>query len=153
MPTYLCIDVLIATWTRRYSDTLIHKKKLVTSLELQDGNYVISPFSKDSVYGHFEIKISKNDKLLVDKTIVEKPSSIEEFDNIIKERVHFVRENTSYTQHFSITGQDDFEVTGLIEFVHEPACIPYDVGFVLRYRSGNLTVEKTKTKISDEYKL
>jgi hypothetical protein len=44
-------------------------------------------------------------------------------------------------------------VSGLIEFLLEPSCVPYDVEFVSSYRSGVMKVKKIKTSISKEYKL
>ncbi len=122
------------------------------TIQLEKGSYVISPFSNDDIYGHFEISIDENKNFLSDKTLLEIPSSVEEMDPIIKEKVKFVRVNTTYKQKVQRLSKNDFEVAGLIEFVLEPSCIPYDVEFVISNRSGKMEVEKTKTSISKEYK-
>jgi len=126
---------------------------LATTIVLKNGSYVISPFSKDDIYGHFSISIAKSDALIVRETMLEMPNSIEEFDSIIEKPVKFVRVNTSYKQQVKVMTKEEFEVSGLIEFVLEPSCVPYDVEFIISQHSGKLQVKKTKTAISAEYKL
>ena len=93
---------------------------LDVTIELENGSYVISPYSKDDIYGHFGISIPNNSNLSPDKTLLEIPSSVEEHDPILDQPVKFVRGNTIYKQRLKITNQNDFEVKGLIEFVLEP---------------------------------
>lgn len=126
---------------------------LSTTIELEKGDFVISPFSKDSVYGHFEISFADSSNIIFDDLLLEIPKSIEEYDPIIEASVNFVRQNTTYKKKLKATGKDDFEVFGMIEFVHEPRCIPYDVEFKITYNAGKMEVMKTKTIISKEYKL
>jgi len=126
---------------------------LSTTVILNKGSYIISPFSKDTTYGHFYFNIDKTDHLLADHKLVETPPSIEEFDPILEAPVKFVRVNTTYQQKLKLTKEDDFEVAGLVEFLLEPICIPYDVAFKISYQNGKMSVEKTTTVISSEYKM
>lgn len=125
---------------------------LTVDFKLDKGSYIISPFSKDDFYLPFSIAINES-KFIQPGQLLEAPITVEELDTIINKQVRFVRENTTFTQNIKVLNQDDFEVTGLIEFLIEPQCIPYDVEFVISKNSGKLNVEKTKTYISKEYKL
>jgi len=65
--------------------------------------------------------------------------------------VRFVRENTVYKQNIKLLSEEDFEVSGLIEFLLEPICKPYSVEFMLTYNAGTMRVEKIKTAV--DYKI
>ncbi len=125
---------------------------LIVTIELENGNYVISPYSEDETYGHFEISFAETSNFILLDQLLEIPNSVEEFDPVLKRQVKFVRETTSYTQRIRLASQDNFVVSGLIEFVLEPSCVPYDVEFVITYHSEKMNVKKTKTVISEEYK-
>ena len=125
---------------------------LSATIELEGESYVNSPFSKDEIYGHFEISIEETDKFQLTEQLIESPNSVEEYDPIVEMPVRFVRENTTYKQRLSKLSQNDFEVAGLIEFVLEPSCVPYDVTFTISNNSGVLAVKKMKTSISKEYR-
>jgi len=129
------------------------KYELSTTIELKDGNYIISPYSEDDIYLHYSITIPKNNNLIVDEKLIEIPASIPEIDPILNIPVRFVKETTTYKQEIEVTTEKDFEVSGLIEFLVEPSCIPYDVEFLISHQSGIMEVKKTKTAISKEYKL
>ena len=126
---------------------------LVIELKLKNGSFIISPFSKDSIYGNLNISFTESSQLLPSNSILEIPKSIKEFDPIIDEQVNFVRENTTYKKDLRILTKNDFEVTGLIDFVLEPICIPYDVKFVISQKTGKVEIKKMRTSISKEFKL
>lgn len=124
---------------------------LSVSLELFDGAFVVSPYSKDTIFGHFDISIADMGSVITEGLPLELPSSIEEFDPVLEAPVRFVRTNTTFTQKLNILTKEDFQVSGLIWFVLEPSCVPYDVEFTLSSQNGILKVEKTKTAISKGY--
>jgi len=124
---------------------------LATILELDSGSYVISPFSEDDFYGPFQISIIDSTHLFVDESLIEIPQSVEENDPYINVPVRFVRENTVYKQNIKLLSEEDFEVSGLIEFLLEPICKPYSVEFMLTYNAGTMRVEKIKTAV--DYKI
>lgn len=125
---------------------------LAATIDLCKDCFVVSPFSEDETYGHFDISIAKTSNLIADDLLLEIPSSMEEFDPILNRQVKFVRINTTYQQKIKVLTEDDFEISGLIWFVLEPSCVPYDVEFTLSYRSGIMEIKKTKTSISKSYK-
>ena len=136
---------------------------LVVAIELNNGSYIISPYSEDSTYGHFHIYIKDtaqlnklihpdlglyiedNKYLALGDSLLEIPHSIEEYDPTLERVVKFVRQNTTYKQKLTTLGKDDFESPGLIWFILEPSCIPFEVGFTIFYRSGQMEVRKTST--------
>lgn len=125
---------------------------LSATISLAKGSYIISPFSTDSIYLHFAMSIPPTYYLISDNKLSETPNSIPEIDPILNEPVRFVRGKTTYKQQIKVINENDFEVSGLIEFLVEPVCVPYDVEFTISKRSGIVTVKKTKTYISKEYK-
>jgi hypothetical protein len=127
--------------------------ELAATIELENGSYVVSPYSEDDIYLHFSISIPDNDNLIADDKLLEIPASVPEIDPILNIPVRFIRGTTTYKQKIELTTENDFEVSGLIEFLVEPSCVPYDVEFTASYNSGVMTVKKTKTFISKEYKL
>lgn len=127
--------------------------EISATIELEKGSYVVSPFSKDTIFGHFDISIKDNEYLNFEGMLEETPNAVEEFDKVINMPVKLVRGKTCYKQRVRLSNQNDFEVAGMIWFVLEPRCIPYDVEFAISHHSGNLKIQKTKTAISKEYGL
>ncbi len=125
---------------------------LSVALDLDSDSYVVSPHSKDTIYGHFDISMKDFGNLIQDKNLVEIPASVEEYDPILKEPVRFARGKTTFKQHIHVLSKRDFEASGLVWFVLEPSCVPYDVEFKISHQSGEMTVQKTKTSISAGYK-
>jgi len=117
---------------------------LVTTISLDKGSYIISPFSQDTVYGHFELTLKDSNNLVFTSKMTESPNSKTEFDPIIKDYVNFVRTNTTYSQHIKILNKEDFEVSGNVWFLIEPLCSPVDIEYILSYNSGNLSVIEGK---------
>lgn len=125
---------------------------LTTALELDEGSYVISPFSEDTFYLKFNIFLEENEFFTLNDPLIEVPPSIIEFDTIIETPVRFVRQNTIYKQPIKINQQEDFNTTGMVELLVEPSCIPYQVDFTLSYQSGALNIQKTETRFHPSYK-
>ncbi len=118
---------------------------LVTSIELDKGCHVISPYSPDTILLPVNLIITENETFTLDSTLIEYPISTTEYDSLLETNVNYVRENTSYTQRINLNTQQDFEVNGQVELLIEPRCIPYQIDFTISNASGELTVSKTKT--------
>lgn len=129
-----------------------HHFQLVSTIDLAEGSYIISPLSKDSFYLPYTHTISKNDSVMPIADLVEFPESVVELDSLIEKKVRLVRTKTVFTQAYKILQQENFIVKGLIEFLVEPSCIPYDLTFDIKNQSGVLTIENEKLIISAEYK-
>ena len=125
---------------------------LAATVKLNKGDYIISPFSTDGFYLNFSMKLDNSTHFLIDGELTESPKSIPEVDPIINKPVRFVRANTIFKQKLKVEKQGDFEVSGLVEFLLEPSCVPYDVAFVLASKAGKMTVKDVKITISEEYK-
>jgi hypothetical protein len=125
---------------------------LAVTIDLFDGSFIVSPHSQDSVYGHFDIIFKDFGNIVADKTLSEIPASYPEIDPILNTLVRFVRGKTTYKQNIHILTKGDFDASGMIWFVLEPSCVPYDVEFRISSRSGKMTITKTKTAVSAGYK-
>jgi len=123
---------------------------LVVSIALDSGCYVVSPYSKDDTYGHFDISIADSSHFMAYDTLLETPQSVEEFDSILNEPVKFVRGYTTYKQKVRLLSKNDFKVSGLIWFVLEPRCVPYEVEFVISYSSGQMKIKKAYMRITNQ---
>lgn len=125
--------------------------RLVAELALSNGAYVVSPFSPDTVYGHFNLSLESNANLRFVNELYEFPHSRSERDPILEGPVNFVRGDTRYSQTLESLTEDDFEVRGQAWFVLEPSCVPYEVAFAISQRDGELTIaqEEPKSQLSD----
>ena len=125
---------------------------LATTVKLNKGDYIISPFSTDGIYLNFSMLLDNSNHLAINGQLSENPETAPEVDPIINKLVRFVRVNTTFKQKLKVEKQGDFEVPGLVEFLLEPSCVPYDVAFVLSYKKGEMTVKNVEITVSEEYK-
>ena len=119
--------------------------ELKVKVELDPGAYFVSPKSKDSYLGFFNIDIENNEHITIDPLITENPASVETLDEYKHEPVNFVTENTTYTVQFTTNSHKDFEVTGVVRFVIEPRCTMEEIPFLIMYRSGKFKIKKIGT--------
>ncbi len=118
-----------------------HTYNLNTLLRLDSGIYVISPYSKDDVYGPFTLSVNDSSHLSFIDSLIELPSSVPEFDSILEAPVRFIKQGTRFQQKMQITKPTiDFETTGSIWMVPEPSCLPYEMEFTLIYKNGQLNL-------------
>ncbi len=117
--------------------------QLVTEIILKNDSYFVSPHSKVAYKGRFSSGLQKNANLEMTNNIIEIPRSVEEIDPhpFVNGPVNWVRENTTYTQPLKLNTNSDFEVSGLIKFTIEPRCSLEKIGYTIRYKSGNMTVQ------------
>lgn len=118
---------------------------LIAYIELNNGSYVISPFSKDTIYGHVNLSLKESELITLVGAVSESPISKEEYDPILETQVKFVRTNTRYKQEIKLETKNDFELGGAFWFLLEPECVPYKIDFLLKQKSGRLSVEKMNT--------
>lgn len=125
--------------------------KLVVDIELDEGSYFASPYSKDKMQGYFDIVLNENDHLVMDKGFLEIPKSIESIDPFANEPVHWVSQNTSYSRKLEIKNEKDFVATGYVRFVIEPKCTLEKINFEISQVAGNLKINKINTyKVADK---
>ncbi len=117
--------------------------RLEVKMDLAEGSYFVSPHSKGSYKGIFNISIEGKNKLSTNGNLLEVPRSVEQIDPWKNSLASIVNENTTYKQTFTIVPQNDFEVTGLVRFVIEPRCTLEEVKFIISYYSGELKIKKT----------
>jgi len=119
---------------------------LIIEMELGKDSHYVSPNSKGEYLGMFSMILEENTKLHMHRKFSEIPLSKESTDPWTGNPVNFVRENTKYTQQFTISDTNDFEVSGLIQFTIEPRCTLEKIHFTIKNTSENLEIKHTSTK-------
>jgi len=129
------------------------KYLLVADLKLAKDAFIISHYSKDSFYLNFTVQYPDQEAMIATNEINEFPVAMEEFDPIIEQQVKFIRSDTRFSQKFKLKSKDDISINGVIEFLVEPSCIPYDVMFSIIQKDGKVYLGDYQVKISKEYKM
>ena len=118
---------------------------LKVTMQLEEGSYYASPHSNNDFLGLFNIELDQEVELVLLDEWLESPRSVEEFDEIARCNVNWVREETTYSNKIAVNNPNDFKVGGTVSFVVEPSCNRYEVTFDLIQETGNLRVEKKET--------
>lgn len=115
---------------------------LVVRVNLSKGCYYVSPHSKGDFSGIFTLTIKDTDKLEKTASLIETPRSVEEYDPhpFVDGYVNWVRQTTTYNQQLKLTGEDNFKVSGMIQFTIEPRCTLEQIPFIISYENGEMKV-------------
>jgi hypothetical protein len=116
-------------------------------LELNDSSWIVSPFSTDGFYLPFSVSLEDSKHVKLAGNITERPTSLTEFDSLIKKEVQLVREPTVFSHRLDASKLKDEVVKGKIEFMIEPLCVPYTVDFVISRDDGIVSVLQTDTSV------
>ena len=111
------------------------KTKLRIQLELDSGNYFISPLSTDSMFGKLQLQLLGNEVQL-DGEWDEHPRSNGSWDPHAEAMVRFVNQSTAFHVPLATPQASRWRSAGKLFFVLEPMCIPYAVDFEME-ESGN----------------
>lgn len=110
------------------------------SIDLDSGCYITSPFAK-GMKGRFIVSLDDNQHLILSDEIIVTPKSIEKDvwwnDNPVK----LIEVNTNFQQKIKLLSKDDFEVSGIIQFVIEPKCTMEKKEFVISNRKGKMEIK------------
>lgn len=122
---------------------------MTITMQLEEGSYYASPHSNNDFLGLFNIELDQEVELVLMDEWIESPRSIEEFDELARCNVNWVREETTYSNKVAINNPNDFKVGGTVSFVIEPSCNRYEVTFNLIQEAGVLRVEKDETVMAN----
>jgi hypothetical protein len=119
---------------------------MVTTMKLFGGSFYVSPHSTRDFKGRFTIELVDNDHLILGDNFKETPRSEEVFDphQFVNGLVNWVQEDTRYDHSLTVKSQEDFDVGGKIIFTIEPKCTLEEIPFMIKYRSGVLSIEDWK---------
>lgn len=78
-------------------------------------------------------------KIIANEAIIETPLSKGELNNH-GSLVNWVRQSTNYKQTLKVLSNDDFEVSGFIQFTIEPRCTLEKIPFILSNTNGKLSI-------------
>lgn len=116
---------------------------LTIFMKLSGGPFILSPLSPNDYVGHFTIRIDENPHLMELENISETPALLEQVSPWGEGLVKFVKEDTKFRQKLVVKTQEDFEVSGWLQFVIEARCIPEKIPFLISNKEGVLTIKKT----------
>lgn len=116
---------------------------LHVSVSLKDGAHYISPNSRGTYKGKFQLFIAGKQHLAVDRFLIEQPASKEIYDShpFVNGYVNWVAVDTQYSQQLNVLSTADFNVFGYVQFTIEPRCTLEKIPFIIKQRNGKLVVE------------
>jgi len=112
--------------------------RLVATIDFRNGSYTASPLTDRDLSGLFRMEVAPSNHIRLDDAIEENPPSIE-IDNMPGK---WIREKTTYKQILHISHDEDFQIGGKVTFTIEPRCTFEEIPFMIKYRSGVLTIEE-----------
>jgi hypothetical protein len=128
------------TLTMRMEGSAAAGYRLVAHLALDSGSYFVSPYSSDRYQGYFNLSLTDNELLLLDRNFEETPRSFPRPDRWEGGLSHFVHESTSYAYSLHPQTKEDFKVQGMVRFVIEPKCTLEEIPFSVSQKDGVLSV-------------
>ncbi|MFD0963413.1 hypothetical protein [Pseudofulvibacter geojedonensis] len=112
---------------------------LTAKMMLLKGAHYVSPYSKKSFKGKFNLTINPNNKIKVDDFLLSVPDS--ETQSIINGSLDWVKVNTIYKQQFFVNPKDNFTATGFVQFVIEPRCTFEKIPFSIIQKDGHIRIQ------------
>lgn len=116
----------------------------IAKVKLDSGAYIISPYSTDDTFLHFNILFQENDHISTIDSLIETPISTAEYEELLEQEVRYVRQTTTYEKKFERTDYEDFEMEGSIEFLVEPRCSVEEIRFTIKCISDTMYIESNK---------
>lgn len=111
---------------------------LSIQMNVKKDGYFVSPTEPGSFTGKFTIVLTEPQHLQTNGAIMETPlSKVDENEGFVK----LVRQNTHYKQSLKVLTNENFEVSGHIQFTIEPRCTLEKIPFILSYVDGKLSVK------------
>lgn len=143
MPTHFNDDVInvdqLYTSIIRVDEVIKNEYRLSVQMNLKNDSYFASPNEIENFTGKFTIVLEKSEKLSTIGTIIETPLSKGELNNH-GSLVNWVRKNTNYKQTLKVLSNDNFEVSGYVQFTIEPRCTLEKIPFILSNTNGKLSI-------------
>ena len=144
-PTYFSDDLVfndeLYTVVLRVDQQKNSDYLMTVEMLLKKNAYFVSPNSRRDFSGRFTIVWKDVNYLKLDEVLTETPLSLEEFDPhpFVKGPVNWVRVNTTYKQSLKVFSEENFEVSGYLQFTIEPRCSLEKLPFRLSYKNGRLS--------------
>lgn len=111
---------------------------LSIQMNVKKNGYFVSPTEPGAFTGKFSIVLTEPQHLQTNGPIIETPlSKVDENEGFVK----WVRENTHYKQSLKVLTNENFEVSGHIQFTIEPRCTLEKIPFILSYVDGKLSLK------------
>jgi hypothetical protein len=117
---------------------------LITTVKLHGGSYYASPNCTRDVKGKFHVELADQERIVLADMIKEVPLTVEGvyYHPLVNGPMDWVRVDTRYEQRLTVTSREDLEVEGKYRFTIEPRCTLEEIPFLIKQRSGVLTIER-----------
>jgi len=141
-PTYFSDDLVredsLYTTIIRIDKQSEKEHLLSIQMNVKKNSYFVSPTDPGSFTGKFTIVLTEPQHLQTNGAIIEIPlSKVDANEGFVK----WVRQNTHYKQSLKVLTNENFEVSGHIQFTIEPRCTLEKIPFILSYVDGKLSVK------------
>jgi TonB family protein len=119
---------------------------LISTMDLHGGSFYVSPNSTRDFKGKFHVEVADLGHVVLEDSFKEIPRSIEVIDlhRFVNGPVDWVNADTKYEHTLTVTTKEDFDIGGKYQFTIEPKCTMEIIPFLIKQRSGVLTIEKWK---------
>jgi TonB family protein len=116
---------------------------LVTSMELHGGSYYASPNCTRDMKGKFHLELAEQDQVILAKRFKEIPLGLQSMLHhpVVHGPMDWITQDTRYEHTLTVNTAEDLDVTGFYRFTIEPRCTLEEIPFVIKQRSGVLTIE------------
>lgn len=153
-PPLHVIDVLhkdTAPFKLEFSLDQINSKNttLITTLSLDDGDYVTSPSSVQDFLGKYTLEFKDDTKISTIGALIASPLAVDLIFSWDDKPVKCYVGTTTLSQSLHFLADGDFYALGTVCFVLEPECYPYEISFVISREMGNLSVQRLSIEIPD----
>ena len=122
---------------------------LITTLSLDDGDYVTSPSSIQDFLGKYTLEFKDDTAIAIVGDLIESPLAVDLIFSWDDRPVKCYVGATTLSQSLHFLTDGDFYALGTVCFVLEPACYPYETSFVISREMGNVTVQRLSIEIPD----
>ena len=113
---------------------------LVADLSLEQGSYIASPHSPDTILGHFRFEILDGPVQFAG-TLTETPVPPLTYDPYLEQHVRWTVGRATFSQGLNVP-EGEFDARGEVFFVLEPACTPQVLPFEIWRDATGLHAEQ-----------
>ncbi len=117
---------------------------LITTMKLHGGSYYASPNCSRDLKGKFHVEVAEQEQVIMAKRFQEIPLALEGMLHhpVVQGPLDWIDQDTRYEHILTVNTKEDVDVPGSYRFTIEPRCTLEEIPFVIKQRSGVLTMER-----------
>ena len=120
------------------------KVLIETNVELFGDAWIVSPLAKDYPWGKMSLSIEENEFIELDDKVFQSPEAVLMSDENTEDPYELITGLSTITQELTIKKLEDFEIEGVLFYVLEPICQPFQIEFRLISTSGEVSIGKSE---------